>query len=30
MKKIKIENNAFTYPMPVVIVGAHVKALEKN
>ena len=25
MKKIKIENNAFTFPMPVVIVGAHVK-----
>ena len=25
MDKIKIDNNAFTYPMPVVIVGAHVK-----
>ena len=25
MNKIKIDNNAFTYPMPVVIVGAHVK-----
>jgi flavin reductase (DIM6/NTAB) family NADH-FMN oxidoreductase RutF len=25
MAKIKIGNNAFTYPMPVTIVGAHVK-----